>query len=91
MCSFGHKHGRHGSPRAHIEGHEATGARKVFKYLPGLQDLVTISKMGSEDKHRFPYISELPIYRPGGLVLSFCITRRYSFPKQFRKGSGVQL
>ena len=57
---------------------DATGVRKVFKYLPGLRDLIK-KKMKIYVLHKimnicvFPYISvysELPIHRPGGLILS---------------------
>ena len=56
---------------------DATGVRKVFKYLPGLRDhrkqkkkynLIFPEQM---ENLIFPYISvysELPISRPGGLI-----------------------
>ena len=40
-----------------LRENDATGVRKVFKYLPGLRDLVKKSKMGSEVQK-----SDFPIY-----------------------------
>ena len=31
-----------------LKDNEATGLRKVFKYLPGLRDVITKSKMGAK-------------------------------------------
>ena len=51
---------------------EATGSRRVSKYLLGLRDAIFLSKMFPETrtsknpKFSFPYIYILPIYRPGG-------------------------
>ena len=54
---------------------DATGVRKVFKYLPGLRDhRKNMKNMCSlfSGENVFSYISiysELPINRPGGLIL----------------------
>ena len=40
-----------------LRENDATGVRKVFKYLPDLRDLVIKSKMGSEVQK-----SDFPVY-----------------------------
>ena len=49
---------------------EATGSRKVFKYLLDLRDAMFFKELPDISKnqqiHMFPYIYILPIYRLGG-------------------------
>ena len=56
-----------------LRENEATGARKVFRYLRGLRDTIKKSKkVVRTQKSKNPAffrIFILPIYRPGGLIL----------------------
>ena len=61
ISSFGHECGRHGSPRAHIEGQRSHGVREGFEIPPGLPGYHKKNKNGRQSpkiqKHRgLPYI-----------------------------------
>ena len=58
-----------------LRENEATGARKVFRYLRGLRDtikkskkVVRIQKSKNPVFYRIYIYIYIPIYRPGGLI-----------------------
>ena len=60
-----------------LKDNEATGSGKVFKYLPGLRDIIFISKMAATRKRSKPFAvfqqagepSRLAIPAGAGLIL----------------------